>query len=944
MAGGRLKGTDAAPASHSGEAQSTIAELRQALAEESECRLRAEAALRLSDDRYDVLTGELDVGVIIQGPTAEILLCNPRAKELLGLTMEQLLGRTSLDPAWNVVHEDASPFPGPTHPVPTAIATRAAVRDVVMGVFRPTTEERVWLLVNAYPKLDADGEVRQVVCTFEDITARKRAEANRRASEATLSAALASMTDAVLVTDAAGHVVHMNDAFARFHRFRDVEELRERLGEYRTLVEFRTAGGELQPRERWAVPRALGGEVATNEACHLRRSDTGETWIGSQSFGPIVDATGTVVGAVVVGRDVTEQKHTEDALRAADERFAALLENAPLAVIEWSSADLRIERWSDGATRLFGWSAEEAIGRRVDELDWTCPGERPLAEGAVASLLDGAAQRNVLRIRNLRKDGATVHCEWHNSALLGTESGASVLSLVLDVTGRARAEESYQTLFREMLDGVALHEIVCDDAGRPVDYRFLAVNPSFERMTGLAADRVVGKRVTEALPGVEGRWIDAYGKVALTGEPALFDSFSADLDKHFRVTAFRPAPGQFVCIFQDMTEEKRASKRRAELEEQLHQSQKMESVGRLAGGVAHDFNNMLGVIIGHVEMSLADVDDQGTLHADLLAIKLAAERSADLTRQLLAFARKQAVVPKVLDLDAAVGGTLKMLSRLIGENIRLEQRRTSNLWPVRVDPSQIDQLLANLCVNARDAISGSGHVTMTLSNRTLSASDCAALLDVVPGDYVRLAITDDGSGMDAETKERVFEPFFTTKEHGRGTGLGLATVYGIVKQNGGFIEVESEVGHGTTFGLHLPRHIGDLEPARAATVEAARGHETILLVEDEAAILKVTTRILAKLGYVVLAVGTPNEALRTAREHQGAIDLLLTDVMMPEMNGRELAMELRGLRPGMRLLFMSGYTADVIAHHGITEQAVALVRKPFSRAELAASVRAVLDA
>jgi CheY-like chemotaxis protein len=360
--------------------------------------------------------------------------------------------------------------------------------------------------------------------------------------------------------------------------------------------------------------------------------------------------------------------------------------------------------------------------------------------------------------------------------------------------------------------------------------------------------------------------------------------------------------------------------------------------------VAHDFNNMLGVILGHVEISLAEVDERSTLHADLLEVKHAAEHSADLTRQLLAFARKQAVVPKVLDLDAAVASTLKMLGRLIGENIRLEHRRSVASWPVRVDPSQVDQLLANLCVNARDAISGAGKVTIELSNRTMSASDCAALPDVRPGDYVRLAITDDGSGMDATTKARMFEPFFTTKEHGRGTGLGLATVYGIVKQNGGFIEVESALGRGTTFAVHLPRHVGEREPAGAAVAQATRGHETILLVEDEAAMLRVTTRVLTKLGYVVLAVGSPSEALRTAREHEGAIDLLLTDVMMPDMNGRELAKQLLVIRPGLRLLFMSGYTADVMADQGITEQAGALVRKPFTRAELAAQIRELLDA
>jgi CheY-like chemotaxis protein len=288
---------------------------------------------------------------------------------------------------------------------------------------------------------------------------------------------------------------------------------------------------------------------------------------------------------------------------------------------------------------------------------------------------------------------------------------------------------------------------------------------------------------------------------------------------------------------------------------------------------------------------------------------------------------------------------LKMLRRLIGEDIDLTWHPEPGLWPVRVDPSQIDQILANLCVNARDAIADIGKMTIETAHGVFDADYCARHVGFVPGEYVRLAVSDDGCGMDEDTLAHAFEPFFTTKAVGTGTGLGLATVYGIVKQNGGFINVYSEPGQGTTFAIYLPRYAGKAEPAR--TKEAAgplgRGHETILLVEDEPAILEMTTQILEMQGYVVLAAGTPGAAIGLAREHAGDIQLLMTDVVMPEMNGRDLAKNLLSIYPHLKRLFTSGYTANVIAHHGVLEEGVHFIQKPFAIKELAAKVRAVLD-
>ena len=382
------------------------------------------------------------------------------------------------------------------------------------------------------------------------------------------------------------------------------------------------------------------------------------------------------------------------------------------------------------------------------------------------------------------------------------------------------------------------------------------------------------------------------------------------------------------------------------LEAQLQQAQKMESVGRLAGGVAHDFNNMLGVILGHAELALAAVGPTQPIHADLEAIRQTAQRSAGLTRQLLAFARKQTITPKVLDLNATMGGMLKMLTRLIGEDIELAWLPGADLWPVKMDASQLDQIMANLCVNSRDAIAGTGKITVATANHTFTEQSCGAHAGVVPGDYVRITVSDSGCGMDTEALGHVFEPFFTTKAVGAGTGLGLATVYGAVKQNSGVIDVVSAPGQGTIFTIYLPRHQGQVlsVPPSVPAGSAVRGHETILLVEDEPTILKLAARMLGTFGYTVLAAGTPGEAVRLAQEHAGNIDLLMTDVVMPEMNGRDLAKNLLALYPELKRLFMSGYTADIIAHHGVVEQGVCFIQKPFTMLELSAKVRETLDA
>lgn len=398
-----------------------------------------------------------------------------------------------------------------------------------------------------------------------------------------------------------------------------------------------------------------------------------------------------------------------------------------------------------------------------------------------------------------------------------------------------------------------------------------------------------------------------------------------------------------VSAVRDITDRRQAEDEKNTLQEQLLQSQKMESIGRLAGGVAHDFNNMLGVILGYSEIAMEQVAEGHPILPILYEIQKAAQRSADLTKQLLAFARKQAAAPKVLDLNKTIESMLAMLRRLIGEDIDLIWLPGKGLGLIKMDPSQIDQILANLCVNSRDSIGNTGKITIETANLVADETFCAGHTDIGPGKYVQLTFTDNGSGMEPEVLSHLFEPFFTTKNLGQGTGLGLAMIYGIIKQNHGAVSVDSKPGLGTIFRIYLPLYETQADLAQIdSNIAQEAGCETILLVEDEPMILEMTTLLLKRLGYNILPAATPAEAIRLAEEHAGEVQMLMTDVIMPAMNGRDLARKLSSLHPKIKRLFMSGYTANVIAQHGVLEEGMHFIQKPFSIKELSAKVREVL--
>jgi len=508
------------------------------------------------------------------------------------------------------------------------------------------------------------------------------------------------------------------------------------------------------------------------------------------------------------------------------------------------------------------------------------------------------------------------------------------------------SEKKYRRLHESMMDGY----VALDMQGA-----IRESNSSFQSMLGYTEEELARLTYLDLTPE---KW-HACNKDILSNQ-VLLQGYSAVYEKEYqrkdgsvlpvelRTYLVRDDSGQeegMWAIVRDISERKRAERSKKELEDQLHQAQKMESIGRLAGGVAHDYNNMLSVILGYAQIALTKTEPTSSVHRYLQNIFDAAERSANITRQLLAFARKQTIAPQVLDLNGAVAGMMKMLKRLIGEDISLQWLPDPNLWPVKIDPTQVDQLLANLCVNARDAISGVGTITIETAMKTVDAAWLASHPEAVAGEYVRLAVSDDGCGMGKEILDKIFEPFFTTKGLGQGTGLGLATVYGIVKQNNGFIDVSSAPGQGATFNIYLPRHtvpVATVEQASLGAIPRGRG-ETVLVVEDEVTILELTRTLLEELGYTVLTACSPAEALSLARKQPASIRLLLADVIMPGMNGHNLAQQLLVFCPDLKYMFMSGYSASVIANQGVLDVGVNFIQKPFSARELAVKVHEVLS-
>jgi PAS domain S-box-containing protein len=629
----------------------------------------------------------------------------------------------------------------------------------------------------------------------------------------------------------------------------------------------------------------------------------------------------------------------QKAMRESEAAHRLFFDSNPNASYVVDAESLQVLAANEAALQLYGYSRAEFMQLNLRDLRY--PEDQPrltdILQKAGSGVTSGLA-------RHRRKDGSLIQVEG-GSHLSTFEGRPARLVLLSDQTKRVQAEterdESERRLQRTLDDMREGYTIMGHDL------RYLYVNRAGAEQTHLTREQLIGHTPLELYPGFEGSKIHQALKTAVEQRvhQRIEEEFlHADGEVGYFELNIQPIPEGLSVLSIDQTERRRAENRRDSLEEELRQSQKLEAIGRLAGGVAHDFNNVLSVILGYSEDMIQSLEPSDPRWQDMKEIESAAGRAATLTRQLLMFSRQQVLEPKVLDLNEVLANMDRMLARILGEQVELSFLPAASLGHVRADRGNIEQVIVNLAVNARDAMPQGGRLTLETANVVADEAFVRQHLGCQPGAYVRLAVTDTGTGMDSATRARIFEPFFSTKEQGKGTGLGLSTVFGIVRQSGGGVWVYSEPGHGTTFKVYLPRIDAELDtPEQALANVQLDGTETILLVEDEPAVREVARRILERHGYRVLVAASPGDALQLCKTHREVIHLLVTDVVMPRLSGPELARQLLLGRPALRVLYVSGYTDGSIESHGVLEPGVSFLQKPFSSDSLANKVRSVLN-
>jgi two-component system cell cycle sensor histidine kinase/response regulator CckA len=739
-------------------------------------------------------------------------------------------------------------------------------------------------------------------------------------------------TDAIITIDERSIILFVNKAAERIFGY-PVSEMMGRevtmlMPDYLRETHRGAVGRYVQTGEKhfpWAAVKLTG----------LNR--TGKEFPIEVSLGEHIHGKKPIFTGIV--RDISEREKAVSSLRQSEEKYAKIVKSSPDAITLRSLPDRRYLEVNEGFTHLTGYNAEEVLGRTPAELNlWV--EEEPHRRTLQRVETEGQVEGQEFRFRT--KDGE-IRYGRVSAVRVAIDEKQCMLSVTHDITDRKRAEEELQESeahFRSLV-----HDAPYGIYRVTLDGWLLEVNPALVRMLGyeteaellrcnmekdVYSDARARQRLIENyrqkpdFRELEAEWRRKDGKiiiVRMTGHPILRRDNSLD---YFEVFA------------EDITE-------RRTLERQLLQSQKMEAIGRLAGGVAHDFNNLLGVILGHSDILGQQIEANEGLRKSVGAIQYAAERAAALTMQLLAFSRKQIIEPTVIDLNTTVREIEKMLHRVIGEDIELAIKLQPELGRVKADVGQLSQVLLNLAVNSRDAMPNGGKLVIETANAQLDETYARQHLGAKLGQYVMLAVSDTGIGMDSETLSHIFEPFFTTKETGKGTGLGLSMVYGIVKQSSGYIMAYSEPGRGTTFKIYFPRTEESVSLHKKAEEVIPRGSETILVVEDEPALREMTCVLLEDAGYTVLESSGVEHALETAKDVRRTIDLLLTDVVMPRLDGRELANQMVALRPNLKVLYMSGYTDDVILHRGVSTQGALLVQKPFTKSTLLRKVRETLD-
>jgi two-component system, cell cycle sensor histidine kinase and response regulator CckA len=885
-------------------------------------RRKAFNILRESEARYRHLVERATDMIYTHDLEGRIVSINEAAERLFCISRQECIGRMISDIIAPEHRERARAMTA--HKLQHGGATTYRVDAITPAGRRVPLEISTQLIYT-------DGKPVAVQGIARDITERQEADLALARSERYFRALIENAVDAITIVNADASVRYSSPAIEHIIGYTPEERRGQSL--------FNIVHPDDAPLATEMFERVRNeANAAIESTLRARHRDGSYRTIRFRVRNLLADPA--VAGIVINWHDITEMVAANELRRMREHFFRSIIErSSDILIVQDESRTVRYI--SPAFETLLGYKNEDLLGRTG--MDLIHPDDHAAAQEVNAEMYERNAPSAsaTLRVRSASGEYRTFDVRARN--LLDDPVFTGTIVDARDITDEKRIEEALRASeerFRKIVETAGEGIVIRDPEGHVV-----FANERFADMLGYKLKEIMGRNVFEMVaPDRIPAMMESAERRRLTGQSEHLDTelYRKDRTRVSVILSVNPlfdARGEYIGalgMVTDITERKR-------LEEQLRQSQKIEAVGRLAGGVAHDFNNLLTAIRGHVELLLAEVSTGASIRPDIEEIQKAADRAAALTQQLLAFSRRQVLQPRVIDIDQVVIGVETLLRRLIGEDIHLVVALESRGARVRADPGQLEQVLMNLAVNARDAMPKGGSLVIDTSVTELDPDFIRNNEGSHEGNYVRLRVTDSGVGMDQETLSHVFEPFYTTKEVGKGTGLGLATVYGIVKQSGGYIRVESRRQSGTTFEILLPEVLEDIQPARngAPNMADARG-ETVLIAEDEDAVRALTTRILRKRGYHVLEAKHGVEALDIARTHEGRIDLLLTDVVMPMLGGRELGEMLMRARPDVKVLFMSGYTGDALLQRGLLEGSKFL-EKPFTPNSLAAKVREVLE-
>ena len=892
-------------------------------------RKRIEEALKESEEKYRTLVDNMQDAAYRCDLNGNLVFVSPSAAKMLGChSPESMIGLN--------IGNDFYYHPEEREELTKILKKNSKVTHYDVTLKRIDTGEPVLVSTNSQFYRDKEGNIVGIEGIFNDITERKKAEQALRESEEKYHSLVDNMQDAAYRSDLNGILIYVTPSAARILGYSSVDEILG-LNIAKDLY--------YSPEEREKTLRIMKEQgKLTHFEVTLKRKD-GLPVIISTNSQFYRDKDGKIIGIEGVYSDITDRKKAEDALKKSEALFSGIFQASPAGILVLvNRVPWKINR---SFCRMSGYSEEELLGHSTRLFYFN--DEEFNRVGLAYKQMDSEGL-SMVESRFRRKDGSVLNVLVCLSHINPDDQEEGDIAVTLDITDLKQVEFSLkksESFLSKIFDvspvGITLL----------ADRTFIKVNNYICRMSGYSEQELLGQNTRIFYSNDEDHKIidELYEQMEKEGisikESRIKHKNGMILDTILSLSPFdiiNKTAGAALTIL-DITEQKKIETERIHLEEMLLHSQKLESLGRLAGGIAHDFNNILTAIMGNTEMAMHQLDPSCKPYSRLAVVKNATEGAANLTRQLLAFSRKQIIEPKIIKLDYLIERVYKMITTLIGENIKLHIIPCKKISPIKADPGQIEQVVINLAANARDAMPDGGELTIETSDVYLDEKYSLVHPNVLPGYYVMIAVTDTGTGMNNDTLEHIFEPFFTTKTTGRGTGLGLATVYGIVKQNGGTIEVYSEISQGTVFKVYFPvssQPPNDSPEIQEASVMPA-GTETILIAEDKDEVLEFCHDILVRLGYKVLTAGSGEEALSISENYQDIIHLFMTDIILPGMNGRAAAEKLSDLRPGIKILYNSGYTAEVIDKQGILEKGINFLSKPFTSQKLAAKIRELLD-